>query len=361
MSKNSDASPSPHSDSSAWNDMIDDFIQSFQAAMQEQNERMEQAFQKFSDGVSAAFQIFKEGFLELHQKQVEKFSSETSDHSDANKHTGKRVEINKPIPEASAVVTPAKPISELRSPLENFQPASPKHVHSQQKGSEKTKDSNLFARMKTVERFRKEPEKSVQQQTVLSKPYVPPAPRVVIKENKWFVQEKGQAIELTPTQKRNMQRRFGRAKRALEALNLGLVKPKELKQTPKQLRRTVERLSARPIFAKRTSNIREPVPKKLQWQPKQVKNNNTATKVVPKSHIKGPELIPTEPVLVAPTFCQFIFCNIICQFGIFECLVTDRGAYQSFSMLAYFSQQWPILWPFHYHSPSPLPRLGGYT
>jgi hypothetical protein len=250
MPMNPNVPSSPSSDSSAWEREIDDVIQRFQAAMQECKEKMQQTFQKTSDETSAAFQVLKEISLEIRQKKDKEISFEDSDHSDANKHTSERVHTTrtKPIPEASALATPAKLISELRSPSENFQPSSPKRVCSQQEVANKIKESNLFARMKAVKRFRKEPRKSIQQQASLTKPYIPSTSRTAIKEDKWYVQERDRAVELTPTRKRNMQRRFGQAKRTLEALDLGLVKPEELNQTPEQLRRTVERLSVRQII-----------------------------------------------------------------------------------------------------------------
>jgi hypothetical protein len=397
------ASPSPPSDSSTWEREIDDVLQRFEAAMQECQEKMQETFQKTSDDISAAFQIFKEVNLELHQRQVKKISLEDSDHSDANKRTSERVDtkITEPIPEASAIVLcshgkvecrvpvsseesektitiPATPFSELRSPPENFQPSSPKQVRSQQEVTKKIKESNLFARMKAVERFRKEPKKLVQQQASLPKLYIPSAPRVVIKEDKWYVQERGRAVELTPTRKRNLQRRFGQAKRTLEALNLGLVKPEELKQTQEQLRRTVERLSVRQIipagrqrkqpelvrhqpsvFARRTSYICEPIPKRQQWRPKQVKSQNTAADVVPKSQLKEPKLILIEPVPVGPTVRQFIFpnngqfCGLAITIRHHLCL--DWGAILSSPTLLPSSQICGFL-PYSPH----LVELGGY-
>lgn len=198
---------SPSSDSSAWEREIDDVIQRFQAAMQECKEKMQQTFQKTSDEMSAAFQVLKEISLEIRQKKDKKISSEDSDHSDANKRTSEQVytNITEPIPEVSAAVlcsrckvecgvpvsyeefektlaTLAKPFSELCSPPENFQLASAKRVCSQQEVTKKI-ESNFFARMRAIERFRKEPGKSVQQQASLTKPYIPPASRTVIKED----------------------------------------------------------------------------------------------------------------------------------------------------------------------------------
>jgi hypothetical protein len=176
---NSDAPPSPSSESSAWDKRIDEAIQRFEAAMQTRAVEVQQACQKASDETSAAFKLLKEVVSEVHQKQVEKISSETSDHSDANKHTSEQVDSarTKPTLEASAAVlcsrckvecgvpvsyeefektlaTPAKPFSELRSPPENFQPSSPKHIRSQLEVTKKIWESNLFARMKAVKRFR---------------------------------------------------------------------------------------------------------------------------------------------------------------------------------------------------------------
>ena len=120
MSKNSDALLSLSSDSSVSEKEIDDAIQCFQVAMQEQKERMEQVFQK----TFAALQPLKEISLEMRRQQ----------------------EVTK-----------------------------------------KIKESNLFARMNVMDKFRKEPKKSVQQQDNLTKPYIPPALCVVVKENKWYV------------------------------------------------------------------------------------------------------------------------------------------------------------------------------
>ena len=377
----------PSFDLDALNKRMDDFSKELEARSKAQRKEFYDAlFKAAEENVARSTQEMKKSLqesrkklYEAQQKQNEAIS-EKGRNSNANKHTGERVDIQKiePIPEASAVATPAKPVPELRSPPENFQPSSPKQVCSKQEVTEKINESNLFARMKAVDKFLKERLKSAPQQKInLSKPY---APRVLIKEDKWYVQERGTAVELTASQKRNMQRRFGRAKRTLEALDMGLVKPEELIRTPEQLRRTVERLSVKPIipvkkqnkqpevvrhrpsaFAKKKGNIREFVPGKLQWQPKQVKSQNTTSEVVPKSQLKEPKLVLTEPIHVAPTVRPFIFCNIIGQFGIFECLVIDRGADNNLPNLIYFSILWPASWPIHYYLPSLLPRLGGYT
>lgn len=84
--------------------------------------------------------------------------------------------------------------------------------------SAKIKDSNLFKQMKAVDTFRREPRKPSPQPAILSEPYIPPAPKSFIKEEKWYIQERGMVVEVTPTKKRNLQRRFGQAKRTLEAL-----------------------------------------------------------------------------------------------------------------------------------------------
>lgn len=120
----------------------------------------------------------------------------------------------------------------MRSPPEHFQPASPKHVRSQQEVSAKMKDSNLFARMNAMNTFRSEP---VPPPAILSKLYIPPASSSFIKEEKWYIQERVRAVEITPTKKRNLQQRFGRASHTLEALDMGLVKTKQLNKTPHQL------------------------------------------------------------------------------------------------------------------------------
>ena len=140
-------------------------IQRFEAVMRAQKDEFNQRSQQIADETSAAFQARRQSTTattEAQKKQVKQVSSEDSDHSDAKKYTSERVDtkITKPIPEASAVVlcsrckvecgvpvsyeefeetvaTPAKLISDLRSPPENFQPASPKHVRSQQEVSEK--------------------------------------------------------------------------------------------------------------------------------------------------------------------------------------------------------------------------------
>lgn len=78
----------------------------------------------------------------------------------------------------------------VRSPPKKFQPASPKHVHSQQEVFAAIRDSNLFQRMKAVNTFRSEPMELVPQLDVLSKLFIPPAPRSFIKEEKWYIQEK---------------------------------------------------------------------------------------------------------------------------------------------------------------------------
>lgn len=83
----------------------------------------------------------------------------------------------------------------LRSPPENFQPVSPKQVRSQQEVSAIVRDSNLFQRIRAADAARSEPvtapilSRSVpvkkQQQPqpdILSKPYIPLAPRSFIKE-----------------------------------------------------------------------------------------------------------------------------------------------------------------------------------
>ena len=53
---------------------------------------------------------------------------------------------------------------------------------------------------------------------------------------------------MTPTRRRNYQRRFGRAQRTLGALDKGLVRPEQLLKTSEQLQRTVQRLTASPII-----------------------------------------------------------------------------------------------------------------
>lgn len=55
-------------------------------------------------------------------------------------------------------------------------------------------------------------------------------------------------MEITPTRRRNYQRRFGRAQRTLGALDMGLVRPKQLDKTPSQLQRMVQRLTSNPII-----------------------------------------------------------------------------------------------------------------
>ena len=55
-------------------------------------------------------------------------------------------------------------------------------------------------------------------------------------------------MEMTPTRRRNYQRHFGRAQRALSALDMGLVRPEQLDKTPTQLQRTVQQLTANPII-----------------------------------------------------------------------------------------------------------------
>ena len=59
---------------------------------------------------------------------------------------------------------------------------------------------------------------------------------------------------MTPTRRRNYQRRYGRAQRALNALDMGLVRPEQLEKTPSQLQRTVQRLIANPIITTGRSN-----------------------------------------------------------------------------------------------------------
>lgn len=52
--------------------------------------------------------------------------------------------------------------------------------------------------MKVIKRFRSEPAKPTQQPTVLNKPYIPAASKSVIKEDKWYIQERGKAVEVLP-------------------------------------------------------------------------------------------------------------------------------------------------------------------
>ena len=98
------------------------------------------------------------------------------------------------------------------------------------------------------------PDRAAPQADVVNKPYIPPAPRSFIKEEKWYIQERGRAVEMTPTRRRNYQRRYGRAQRALNALDIGLVRPQQLEKTPSQLQRTVQRLTANPIITTGRSN-----------------------------------------------------------------------------------------------------------
>lgn len=84
----------------------------------------------------------------------------------------------------------------LRSPPENFQPASPKQVRSQVEVSAVVKDSNLFQRMRAANAVQSEPAHTPilsrnrpleAQPDILSKLYIPPAPRSFIKEDKWYI------------------------------------------------------------------------------------------------------------------------------------------------------------------------------
>lgn len=78
------------------------------------------------------------------------------------------------------------------------------------------------------------------------KPYIPPTSRNIIKDDTWYIKEKGNTVEINHTKIKNMQKRYGRAKRKLTALEQGLIKPEELSQTPEQLQRTVDRLTVKP-------------------------------------------------------------------------------------------------------------------
>lgn len=53
---------------------------------------------------------------------------------------------------------------------------------------------------------------------------------------------------MTPTRRRNYQRRFGQAQRTLGDLDMSLVRSEQLDKTPDQLQRTVQRLIANPII-----------------------------------------------------------------------------------------------------------------
>jgi hypothetical protein len=72
----------------------------------------------------------------------------------------------------------------LRSPLENFQPVSPKHVRSRHKVSAAIRDSNLFQRMKAANPSCSQPVKPAPLPGILTEPYIPPASRSFIKEEK---------------------------------------------------------------------------------------------------------------------------------------------------------------------------------
>ena len=108
-------------------------VQEMKKLLQEERKKQKESQQKQDEAIF--------------ERQVKEISSETSDESDANKHIGERVDTQRtePIPEASAVAAPAKPISELHSPPKRFQPSSPKQVCTQQEVTEKIKESNLFA------------------------------------------------------------------------------------------------------------------------------------------------------------------------------------------------------------------------
>ncbi|XP_040371695.1 uncharacterized protein LOC121051986 [Rosa chinensis] len=103
------------------------------------------------------------------------------------------------------------------------------------------KDSNLFKKLRVAAVDQKQEEKSTnKRKDILTKPYIPPAPVATIKEGKWYTREKRKAMEISTSKKRKLQRRFWKAKHALEALDQGLIKPSQLVKSPEQYQKEME-------------------------------------------------------------------------------------------------------------------------
>ncbi|XP_040362781.1 uncharacterized protein LOC112166133 [Rosa chinensis] len=131
----------------------------------------------------------------------------------------------------------------------NYQPSSPRDKEKME-SPPSPKDSNLFKRLRAAAVDWKQEEKATNKhKDVLTKPYIPPALAATVKEGKWYTREKGKAMEISTSRKRKLQRMFGEAKCALEALDQGLIKPSQLVKSPEQYQREMEALAAKPLMA----------------------------------------------------------------------------------------------------------------
>lgn len=139
--------------------------------------------------------------------------------------------------------------------------------------------------MKAVNTFHNESVKPSPQPVDLSAPYISPAPKSFIKEEKWYIQERGKVVEMTPTRRKNYQRWFGPARHTLGALDMGLVQHEQLDKIPNQLQRTVQRLTTSPIIiVERSSEQSEFVHHRSNGSNKMIVTNNSES-VHPRSNI----------------------------------------------------------------------------
>ncbi|KAL6225626.1 hypothetical protein ACLB2K_004475 [Fragaria x ananassa] len=143
-------------------------------------------------------------------------------------------------------------------PPKHYQPTSLTGLLKQAKVRFKFRDSNLYKRNAKAGTSAVGPTPEVQKD-ILTKPYIPPASRNIIKDDTWYIKERGKTVEISHTNIRNMQKRYGRAKRKLTSLEQGLIKPEDLRQTLEQLRRTVYRLTIKPYAPLKRNRWAEPL------------------------------------------------------------------------------------------------------
>lgn len=70
-------------------------------------------------------------------------------------------------------------------------------------------------------------------------------PSTTMKPNQWYTQRGGHSVPLSTSQKRRIERQYGQARRAIKAVELGLVDPDQMTKTHDQLKADMQRLSVR--------------------------------------------------------------------------------------------------------------------
>ncbi|KAL6210237.1 hypothetical protein ACLB2K_015470 [Fragaria x ananassa] len=205
--------------------------------------------------------------------------------------------------------TPVKAVeaNDNHPPPDHYQPASPTGPLKQAEVGFKFHGSNLYKRNAKAGTSEVEPIPEGQND-ILTKPYIPPASRNIIKDDTWYIKEKGKIVEINHTKIRNMQKRYGIAKRKLTTLDQGLIKPEDLGQTPEQLRKTIDRLVVKPYAPlKRNKGAEPPAPpresafKRLSSTPGSPKRRSVLERLglVPVGE-STPSISGTKPVSTEP-------------------------------------------------------------